>query len=40
LGLGDHRLQILVGLLGAVFVVGLGKTLLSRRASLTESTPV
>jgi YjbE family integral membrane protein len=39
-GLGEHRLQILVGLLGAVFVVGLGKTLLSRRASLTESTPV
>ena len=40
LGLGEHRLQILVGLLGAVFVVGLGKALLSRRASLTESTPV
>jgi YjbE family integral membrane protein len=39
-GLGEHRLQILVGLLGAVFVVGLGKILLSRRASLTESTPV
>jgi len=39
-GLGEHRLQILVGLLGAVFVVGLGKALLSRRASLTESTPV
>jgi YjbE family integral membrane protein len=40
LGLGEHRLQMIVGLVGAGFVVGLGKILLSRRASLTESTPV
>lgn len=40
LGLGDHRLQMIVGLVGAGFVVGLGKILLSRRTALTESTPV
>jgi YjbE family integral membrane protein len=39
-GLGDHRLQLLAGALGAVLVLGVGKALLSRRASLADSTPV
>jgi YjbE family integral membrane protein len=39
-GLGDHRLQVLAGAVGAVLVLGVGKALLSRRASLADSTPV
>lgn len=38
-GLGDHRLQLVAGALGAIFVLAVGKVLLSRRASLTDSTP-
>jgi hypothetical protein len=38
-GLGDHRLSLLAGAIGAVLVLGVGKALLSRRASLSDSTP-
>ncbi len=40
LGLGGHRLQVLAGAVGAALVLGVGKALLSRRASLADSTPV
>jgi len=40
LGLGGHRLQVLAGAVGAALVLGVGKVLLSRRASLADSTPV
>jgi len=39
-GLGDHRLQVLAGAVGAVLVLGVGKAMLSRRASLADSTSV
>jgi len=40
LGLGGHRLQVLAGAVGAALVLGVGKVLLSRRASLADSTQV
>jgi YjbE family integral membrane protein len=39
-GLGGHRLQLLAGAIGAALVLGVGKALLSRRAALSNSTPV
>jgi YjbE family integral membrane protein len=39
-GLGDHRLQLIAGAVGAVLVLAVGKVLLSRRAALADSTPV
>jgi YjbE family integral membrane protein len=39
-GLGDHRLPLIAGAIGAVLVLGLGKAMLSRRASLADSKPV
>jgi len=40
MGLGGQRLQVLAGAVGAALVLGVGKALLSRRASLADSTPV
>jgi len=37
-GLGDHRLELLAGAVGALLVLGVGKALLSRRAALANST--
>jgi len=37
-GLGDHRLELLAGAVGALLVLGVGKALLSRRAALASST--
>ena len=39
-GLEGHRLQLLAGAIGAALVLGVGKALLSRRAALSNSTPV
>jgi len=39
MGLGGQRLQVLAGAVGAALVLGVGKALLSRRASLSDSTP-
>jgi YjbE family integral membrane protein len=38
-GLGDHRLQLIAGAVGAVLVLAVGKVLLGRRAALADSTP-
>ena len=37
-GLGDHRLELLAGAVGALLVLGVGKALLSRRAVFANST--
>jgi len=39
-GLGDHRLPLIAGAIGAALVLVLGKVMLSRRASLADSKPV